>query len=254
MRRRRPRAVAFDFGNTLVEIGYPADGLRAAGLELIDRLDLGRLPLPAEELGPAVDARVDHLIAAAHRRRPLREVEIVPVYGRALGHVLGRRLPAAAGAVACEVLQPPWAEVVSVRPGVLEALSGLRADGFRLGLLSNAPYPPSVLHGILGRVRLAPLFDVAIFSSEVGVRKPSPLAFQLLLGRLGVEPDEAWFVGDEWRADIRGAGRAGLLPLLAPGAGAAPLPGVRRLGSFAEIGELVRRLPGMDSRLQGTAR
>ncbi len=245
MRRRRPRAVAFDFGNTLVEIGYPEDGLRAAGLELIDRLQVVRLPLPAEELGPAVDARVDHLIAAAHRRRPLREVEIVSVYGRALGHVLRRQLPAEAGALACEVLQPPWAEVVSVRPGVLEALSGLRADGLRVGLLSNAPYPPAVLHGVLRRVRLAPLLDVAMFSSEVGVRKPSPLAFQLLLGRLGVEPDEAWFVGDEWRADIQGAGRAGLLPLLAPGAEAAPDHVVHRLGSFEEIGELVRRPPGL---------
>ncbi len=247
MRHERPRAVAFDFGNTLVEIGYPAAGLRAAGLELVHRLKLGPLPLPAEELGPAVDAKVDHLIAVAHRRRPLREVEIVPVYARALGSVLGRRLPVEAGMVACEVLQPPWGEAVSVRPGALRTLAGLRAAGLRLGLLSNAPYPPSVLHGILRRVRLAPLLDVAMFSSEVGVRKPSPLAFQLLLDGLGVEADEAWFVGDEWWADIQGASRAGMVPLLAPGADPALDPAVRQLGSFEELGELVRCPPGVEA-------
>ncbi|MGC8472944.1 MAG: HAD family hydrolase [Candidatus Dormibacteria bacterium] len=239
MRRRRPRAVAFDFGNTLVEIGYPAAGLRAAGLVLIDRLELAKLPLPAEELGVAVDARVDHLVAAAHRRRPLREVDIEGVYHRALGHVLRRRLPAEAGAVACEALQPPWEEVVSVRPGVLEALVGLRADGLRVGLLSNAPYPPKVLHRILRRVRLAPLLDVAMFSSEVGVRKPSPAVFQLLLDGLGLEAADTWFVGDEWRADIQGAVRAGMVPLLAPGAPPVPDPAVRRLRSFEELGELL---------------
>ncbi len=236
--------MAFDFGNTLVEIGYPAAGLRAAGLELTDRLKLGRLPLPAEEMGPAVDARVDHLIAAAHRRRPLREVEIEVMYHRALGHVLHRRLPAEAGTVACEVLQPPWEEVVSVRPGVLDSLAGLRADGLRVGLLSNAPYPPMVLHQILRRLRLAPLLDVAMFSSEVGLRKPSPAVFQLLLDGLGLEAADTWFVGDEWRADIQGASRAGMVPLLAPGAPPIPDPAVRRLRSFEELGELIHSPPG----------
>jgi FMN phosphatase YigB (HAD superfamily) len=231
--------VVFDFGNTLVEIGYPAAGLRAAGMELVHRLGLDPLPLAAEELGPAVDARVDRLIAAAHRRRPLREVEIVPIYRRALAQLLGRRLPASAGAVACELLQPPWAEVVSLRPGARDAIEGLRAGGLRIGLLSNAPYPPAVLHGILDRVGLAPLLDAAIFSSELGVRKPSPLAFQLLLQHLGVGANETWFVGDEWCADIQGASRAGLFPLLAPGAKPAPDRAVRQLSAFEELGELV---------------
>ncbi len=232
--------MAFDFGNTLVEIGYPSAGLRAAGLELPARLKLDRLPLPAEELGPAVDARVDHLIAAAHRRRPLREVDIEGVYTRALSHVLRRRLPAEAGAIACELLQPPWAEVVSVRPGVLRVLSGLRAEGIKVGLLSNAPYPPKVLHGILRRLGLAPLLDAAMFSSEFGFRKPSPAAFQLLLDRLGLEAADTWFVGDEWRADIQGASRAGMVPLVAPGAPPVPDPAVLQLRSFEELRELIR--------------
>lgn len=240
MRAEPPRAVGFDFGNTLVDIGYPGAALQAAGLELVDRLELASLPLAAQELGPAVDARVDRLIAAAHRRRPLREVEIEPIYRRAMSQVLGRSLPAEVGRVACAVLQPPWAEVVTVRSGALEALSRLREAGLRLGLLSNAPYPPAVLHRILGRVGLAPLLDAAIFSSEVGVRKPSPTAFQLLLGRMGVGAGETWFVGDEWRPDVLGARRAGLWPLLAPGAEPARDSETVRLDSFSELVELVQ--------------
>ena len=61
---------------------------------------------------------------------------------------------------------------------------------------------------------------------------------------LGLEAADTWFVGDEWRADIQGASRAGMVPLLAPGAPPIPDPAVRRLRSFEELGELIHSPPG----------
>jgi putative hydrolase of the HAD superfamily len=54
------------------------------------------------------------------------------------------------------------------------------------------------------------LFDAIVISEEVGVRKPDRRIFDLTLTRLGVEADDAVFVGDHPETDIRGAQEAGM--------------------------------------------
>jgi putative hydrolase of the HAD superfamily len=89
-------------------------------------------------------------------------------------------------------------------------LESLRSRGLKLALVSNAFDPPELLHRDLGRMGLAERLDVAVFSSEVGRRKPDPLIFRTALDRLGVEPDQALFVGDSLEADIAGAAALGM--------------------------------------------
>jgi len=80
--------------------------------------------------------------------------------------------------------------------------------GYSTGLLSNAwddirsvfqqRYPP-----VLG------VFDVTVFSAEVGLAKPDPAIYQLILGRLQVEPEEAVFI-DDVLENVEGARRVGM--------------------------------------------
>jgi len=80
-----------------------------------------------------------------------------------------------------------------------------------IGLLSNA--------WVNARQRLGALydfidaFDVALFSSEVGVRKPEKAIFDLMLEKLDAEPQEAIFI-DDFYVNIQGAEAAGLSALL----------------------------------------
>ena len=53
-----------------------------------------------------------------------------------------------------------------------------------------------------------------LFSSEVGVRKPDPRIFRVMLERLGVEPAEGVFVGDRVLDDIGGANGVGMRAVL----------------------------------------
>jgi putative hydrolase of the HAD superfamily len=53
-----------------------------------------------------------------------------------------------------------------------------------------------------------------VFCRDVGLRKPYPEVFELAMERLGVEPDDTLFVGDDPRWDIDGAEAAGIEPLL----------------------------------------
>jgi putative hydrolase of the HAD superfamily len=57
---------------------------------------------------------------------------------------------------------------------------------------------------------LAERLDFAVFSSEVGKRKPHPAIFERALDALGVAADDSVFVGDRLYEDVRGAGEIGM--------------------------------------------
>lgn len=89
-------------------------------------------------------------------------------------------------------------------------LESLRGRGLKLALVSNAFDPPWLLHRDLERAGITPFLDVAVFSSEVGKRKPHPAIFERALNVLAVEPAAAAFVGDRLYEDVRGAGELGM--------------------------------------------
>jgi putative hydrolase of the HAD superfamily len=96
-------------------------------------------------------------------------------------------------------------------PGALETLSELRARGLLIGLITvctdDVPglWPQTEFHG---------LFDVEVFSCSVGLRKPDPRIYLLACAQLGVEPDEAIFVGDGANDELAGAERVGMTAVL----------------------------------------
>jgi putative hydrolase of the HAD superfamily len=89
-------------------------------------------------------------------------------------------------------------------------LEGLRDRGLKLGLVSNAFDPGWLLHRDLEQMGLGQRLDVAVFSSEVGYRKPDPRIFERALEALGVEPGNSLFVGDRLYEDVRGADELGM--------------------------------------------
>jgi putative hydrolase of the HAD superfamily len=92
-------------------------------------------------------------------------------------------------------------------PALLEAL---RERGLQLGLVSNAFDPGWLLHRDLEQMGLAARLDYAVFSSEVGKRKPHPAIFERALEALEVDAADAVFVGDRLYEDVRGAGELGM--------------------------------------------
>jgi putative hydrolase of the HAD superfamily len=61
---------------------------------------------------------------------------------------------------------------------------------------------------------LGGLFDLTVDSHLVGCKKPDPAIFRLALERLGVEADEASFVGDSYAHDALAARAAGMRAIL----------------------------------------
>jgi putative hydrolase of the HAD superfamily len=96
----------------------------------------------------------------------------------------------------------------------LQVLAALREYGLRLGLVSNAHFLPDMMQEDIERLGIAQYLDDAVFSAQIGVRKPHPAIFMKVLNELSVVPREAIFVGDRLNDDIGGAQRLGMLGVL----------------------------------------
>jgi putative hydrolase of the HAD superfamily len=102
----------------------------------------------------------------------------------------------------------PFIRSCELIPGTLDMLARLTGR-YRLGLVSNFTHPPAV-EQILARVGLERFFDGIIISGRLGICKPHPAIFNELTRLLALAPDEIVFVGDELRADVVGAQKAGM--------------------------------------------
>ena len=198
-------AVLFDWGDTLMEWAWQDELLAAghrAGLAALGRDDL-----------PEAD-----VVAARFRERylplfwqpgVLEEVEYPGIVRDLLAEFdvavsdeqLSRFLEAEHAA---------WQPARRLGAHTWALLESLRDRGLKLGLVSNALDPPWLLHRDLEQLGVAGRLDVAVFSSEVGWRKPHPAIFERALEALGAEARAALFVGDRLYEDVGGASKLGM--------------------------------------------
>jgi putative hydrolase of the HAD superfamily len=97
------------------------------------------------------------------------------------------------------------AEHFELYEDALPVLEELRAQGLRLGLVSNTGRN---LDEFVAHHRLD--VDAAIGSGAFGRTKPHPTIFRAMLERLAVEPAAAAMVGDSPEDDVEGARAAGI--------------------------------------------
>ncbi len=91
----------------------------------------------------------------------------------------------------------------------LPTLQRLHAEGYRLGLISNASDEGNVQR-LIDNAGLRPWLDPVIVSAAVGIRKPNPRIFEMVLESWGLPPEQVVMVGDTLGADILGAQFSGL--------------------------------------------
>ncbi len=130
--------------------------------------DKSESPIHALERGEVSDAEFEQILASA----------LVSVDG---------------GPVPAEGLLKRMFAASVIQAEMLDLVRELRGNGLRTGLLSNSwggkvdGYPRDVLDE---------LFDVAVISGEVGMRKPEERIFALAADQLGLAPAECVFVDD----------------------------------------------------------
>lgn len=200
-----PAAVLFDWGDTLMRFEYDEALIETghrAGLTALRRDDLPEV----ERVAAHFRERYEPLFWAPGA---VEELEYPGLVRQLLGDFgievddeeLTRFLEAEHAA------WNPARQLAAHTPALLEAL---QARGLKLALVSNAFDPGWLLHRDLEQMGLAERLDFAVFSSEVGKRKPDRAIFERALEALGVDAADAVFVGDRLYEDVRGAGELGM--------------------------------------------
>jgi putative hydrolase of the HAD superfamily len=197
--RGRVRAIVFDFGGTLVRpLGSMLPVFRAAARRIGARVPwsrfLGANDACWAELWPRASELVGRVPSFADR-----------VHERVLRRVgCGGDLSDLVQAIREEALSPRWHPPF---PEVRDVLDRLASRGYSLHVLSkNVDYLPNLIENL----GWADRFASVSYSQEVGVSKPDPRLFRLMLGRAGRRPAEAVYIGDSWESDYLGAREAGL--------------------------------------------
>ena len=94
------------------------------------------------------------------------------------------------------------------RPHLIACMDALRADGLRLGVISNI-LSRSVVPHFMAEYDLASRMECVFTSAGTGIRKPDAAIFRLAEERMGLSPDEMAYVGDTLSRDVRGVRGAG---------------------------------------------
>ena len=103
------------------------------------------------------------------------------------------------------------ANAITLEREVLEVLTRLKAQGPKLGLISNCgPCVPMLWE----QTQLYRLIDVSVFSCEERVTKPNIVIYEITAHQLEVQPQECIYVGDGSSNELTGAADAGMLPIL----------------------------------------
>ena len=216
------RAVTFDFGDTLVVV--PAAAFRsilaATATEVAGRLGLGgvdgfledweeeRARQWAEDVAEGREMDLERRFARVVARR--RGLATPPP---------GRRWDDAAVDAAADRSEVAWAvgryrdrwvSGIPVPPDVAPVLASLSADR-PLAILSNWPHAPTI-DSFVEQAGWLPYLSAVVVSARVGAIKPDATIFraaEAALGMPGAPAGTILHVGDDRRADVAGARRAG---------------------------------------------
>ena len=197
----RLRAVLFDVDFTIAKPGpdLGPEGYRRLGERFGLELDPGRYG----------EARA-HAVSTLERHPELdHDEEIWVLFTEQIIRGMGG---ATERAYECAVeMTQAWEHAYNFQifEDVLPALAELRAQGLKLGLVSNTgrDLDEFVAHHGLD-------VDAAVTSGVHGKTKPHPTIFQAALERLEVEPAAAVMVGDSIEDDVQGANAVGMRGLL----------------------------------------
>jgi len=97
--------------------------------------------------------------------------------------------------------------------GIEDFLEFLHSKGIRTGVISNITYDGRVVEERINTLLPDNHFEFIMATSDYFFRKPNKRIFELALQRAGVEPEEVWYIGDQYGADVMGARSAGIAPV-----------------------------------------
>ena len=235
---RRPQAILFDLGNTIlreVAFNYQAWGKKIS--------EFATLPEGVDLTDVYASGAGLHEEILGHHHRKVIEFPL-----QSSMRLLHDRFGITSALSDNQLELEFWRTTAELVPetGIADVLSELRSAGLHLGVLSNSMFSGDVLRWELERHGLASHFRFIMSSADYGFRKPHPSIFATAVGKLGVPPDDVWFVGNSIENDVAGATHAGLTPVWYNRGGARSFGNPKERTEIHHWNEFVELLPGSE--------
>lgn len=200
-------AILFDLGNTLLYFnGEWSQVFAESDRKLLEQLQAAGLELDEECFLKEFRARMD----TYYREREATFIELTTAY--ILRNLLASLGKPTNDEIVCPALHAMYAASQKYwQPAVdtLPTLETLQAQGYRMGIISNAGDDADV-QALVDDADMRPYFDFILSSAAFGLRKPNQDIFEMALSNWDYPNDKVVMVGDTLDADILGAHNAGL--------------------------------------------
>jgi putative hydrolase of the HAD superfamily len=138
-----------------------------------------------------------------------------------------------------------WSRLLDGTGDVLDQLAG---SGYRLGVISNSD---GRIEDLFREVGILHHFEIVVDSGRVGVEKPEPEIFRIASSQMGVEPEDALYIGDIYEIDIVGAWRAGMQAVMIDPLDQRHELGCPRITSILELPRYLGELERSKDRIEG---
>ncbi len=221
-----PRAILFDMDDTILAVSGSA---RRVWTRIAEEFTAAFAPLSPEEIVAAIEAQSQRLWNDTTWNRHWR-VRLTEARRHVVASAFtfladaGQPVPEAeVGDQMADIFTMIRDEELTVFPGALEALDGLKQLGVRLALITNGAAEPQ--RAKVTRFALAQWFDHVQIEGEHGFGKPEERAYTHAMEALGVGPGETWMVGDNLEWEIVAPQRLGIYAIWHDGYGAGLPPG-----------------------------
>lgn len=229
-----PKMVLFDYGQTLIAEKF--DGIKGTAA-VLQYATKNKYHLSAEQ----VQAKANEINLELGRfdpeKRHLFQIEIPnTMFTPYLYESLGIKIALSNS----EIDTVFWNAAAPGVPteGIREFLRYLKNKGIRTGVISNICYAPSVVAEHINRLLPENTFEFIITSSNFIFRKPNKRIFDLALEKAELQPDEVWYIGDQYECDVKGSLNAGLQPVWYIGAIDLPYTEDKSILTVADWNEL----------------
>lgn len=239
---KKPMMILFDYGQTLVNEQF-FDGVK--GTEAVLKYATkNKYNKSAEEVQDYANKLNRELGRFDPEKRHLFQVEVP-------NHMFTKYLYESQG---IEIALSPeeidsvfWDAAAPGKPtdGIGEFLAFLKANRVRTGVISNITYCGNAVAKRINACIPNHTFEFIIATSEYMYRKPNKHIFELALEKAGLQPEEVWYIGDQYQCDIVGASAAGLFPVWYTGAidmKSEPKGGILTVESWEELIDLFKKL------------
>ena len=236
---KMPKMILFDYGQTLIA-EQKFDGIK--GTEAVLKYATkNKYNLSAAQVQEKANAINKELGRFDPQKRHLVQIEVPnTMFTPYLYESQGIEVPLSNE----EIDTIFWDAAAPGKPteGMKDFLEYLKNNGIRTGVISNIAYAAAVVAGRINRLMPENAFEFIITSSNYMFRKPNRRIFDLALEKAELAPEDAWYIGDQYECDIKGASSIGLFPVWYVGAIDLPYTEDKNILTVKSWNELKQRM------------